>query len=140
MRGDPGVSRSRQVGRQMYRPGLARPRPECDSFSPPPHTPVNPVEDLLTAACSSIFPGAGTNQELALHCLHESRGDILVSQHYWLVYQGSLRELALVHVCCLDVEWVGGSDQGGGCSGSAQGTLVPNSRLGVQGTPVHPDL
>ncbi|XP_055989358.1 LOW QUALITY PROTEIN: mitotic deacetylase-associated SANT domain protein [Sorex fumeus] len=35
------------------------------------------VEDLLTAACSSIFPGAGTNQELALHCLHESRGNIL---------------------------------------------------------------
>ncbi|XP_073098249.1 mitotic deacetylase-associated SANT domain protein isoform X3 [Manis javanica] len=35
------------------------------------------VEDLLTAACSSILPGAGTNQELALHCLHESRGDIL---------------------------------------------------------------
>ncbi|XP_023483842.1 mitotic deacetylase-associated SANT domain protein isoform X2 [Equus caballus] len=35
------------------------------------------VEDLLTAACSSIFPGAGTNQELALHYLHESRGDIL---------------------------------------------------------------
>ncbi|KAM9202753.1 mitotic deacetylase-associated SANT domain protein isoform 1-T2 [Dugong dugon] len=35
------------------------------------------VEDLLTAACSSILPGAGTNQELALHYLHESRGDIL---------------------------------------------------------------
>ncbi|XP_004584463.2 mitotic deacetylase-associated SANT domain protein [Ochotona princeps] len=35
------------------------------------------VEYLLTAACSSIFPGAGTNQELALHYLHESRGDIL---------------------------------------------------------------
>ncbi|KAM4853244.1 mitotic deacetylase-associated SANT domain protein isoform 1-T2 [Thomomys bottae] len=35
------------------------------------------VEDLLTAACSSIFPGAGTNQELALHCLHESGGNIL---------------------------------------------------------------
>ncbi|XP_048218938.1 mitotic deacetylase-associated SANT domain protein isoform X2 [Perognathus longimembris pacificus] len=35
------------------------------------------VEDLLTASCSSIFPGAGTNQELALHCLHESRGNIL---------------------------------------------------------------
>lgn len=35
------------------------------------------VEDLLTAACSSIFPGAGTNQELALHFLHESQGDIL---------------------------------------------------------------
>lgn len=41
---------------------------------------VNPVDDLLTAACSSIFPGAGTNQELALHYLHESRGDILVSK------------------------------------------------------------
>ncbi|XP_028914460.1 mitotic deacetylase-associated SANT domain protein [Ornithorhynchus anatinus] len=37
------------------------------------------VEDLLTAACSSIFPGAGTNQELALHCLHEARGDILAT-------------------------------------------------------------
>lgn len=35
------------------------------------------VENLLTAACSSIFPGAGTNQELALHYLHESRGNIL---------------------------------------------------------------
>ncbi|XP_051005036.1 mitotic deacetylase-associated SANT domain protein [Acomys russatus] len=35
------------------------------------------VDNLLTAACSSIFPGAGTNQELALHYLHESRGDIL---------------------------------------------------------------
>lgn len=44
---------------------------------------MNPVEDLLTAACSSIFPGAGTNQELALHYLHESRGDILVRQYHW---------------------------------------------------------
>lgn len=41
---------------------------------------VSPVDDLLTAACSSIFPGAGTNQELALHYLHESRGDILVRE------------------------------------------------------------
>ena len=39
---------------------------------------VSPGADLLSAACSSIFPGAGTNQELALHYLHESRGDILV--------------------------------------------------------------
>lgn len=45
----------------------------------PPDALANPVDDLLTAACSSIFPGAGTNQELALHYLHESRGDILVS-------------------------------------------------------------
>uniref|UniRef100_A0A8B9MJY8 ELM2 and Myb/SANT domain containing 1 n=1 Tax=Accipiter nisus TaxID=211598 RepID=A0A8B9MJY8_9AVES len=35
------------------------------------------VENLLAAACSSIFPGAGTNQELALHFLHESKGSIL---------------------------------------------------------------
>ncbi|XP_036886981.1 mitotic deacetylase-associated SANT domain protein isoform X4 [Sturnira hondurensis] len=41
------------------------------------HEKQRQVDDLLTAACSSIFPGAGTNQELALHCLHESRGDIL---------------------------------------------------------------
>ncbi|XP_068873562.1 mitotic deacetylase-associated SANT domain protein [Aphelocoma coerulescens] len=35
------------------------------------------VENLLSAACSSIFPGAGTNQELALHFLHEEKGSIL---------------------------------------------------------------
>ncbi|XP_029454534.1 ELM2 and SANT domain-containing protein 1 isoform X2 [Rhinatrema bivittatum] len=35
------------------------------------------VEDLLAAACSSILPGAGTNQELAFHCLNESKGNIL---------------------------------------------------------------
>ncbi|XP_074853195.1 mitotic deacetylase-associated SANT domain protein [Carettochelys insculpta] len=37
------------------------------------------VENLLTAACSSIFPGAGTNQELALHVLHETKGNILAT-------------------------------------------------------------
>ncbi|XP_006128670.2 mitotic deacetylase-associated SANT domain protein [Pelodiscus sinensis] len=37
------------------------------------------VENLLTAACSSIFPGAGTNQELALHVLHEAKGNILAT-------------------------------------------------------------
>ncbi|KAL9849722.1 mitotic deacetylase-associated SANT domain protein isoform 1-T2 [Geothlypis trichas] len=35
------------------------------------------VENLLAAACSSIFPGGGTNQELALHFLHEEKGSIL---------------------------------------------------------------
>ncbi|XP_062491643.1 mitotic deacetylase-associated SANT domain protein [Pezoporus occidentalis] len=35
------------------------------------------VENLLAAACSSIFPGAGTNQELTLHFLHEAKGSIL---------------------------------------------------------------
>uniref|UniRef100_A0A8C8VGH8 Mitotic deacetylase associated SANT domain protein n=1 Tax=Pelusios castaneus TaxID=367368 RepID=A0A8C8VGH8_9SAUR len=37
------------------------------------------VENLLTAACSSILPGAGTNQELALHFLHEAKGNILAA-------------------------------------------------------------
>ncbi|NXW74294.1 EMSA1 protein, partial [Hirundo rustica] len=37
------------------------------------------VENLLAAACSSIFPGGGTNQELALHFLHEEKGSILVT-------------------------------------------------------------
>lgn len=35
------------------------------------------VDNLLIAACSSIFPGGGTNQELAFHCLHEAKGNIL---------------------------------------------------------------
>lgn len=30
-------------------------------------------------ACSSVFCGGGTNQELAHHCLYECRGDIMVS-------------------------------------------------------------
>lgn len=58
-------------------------------------TPLNPVEDLLTAACSSILPGAGTNQELALHCLHESRGDILVRQHRQWREGGTPREAGM---------------------------------------------
>lgn len=37
------------------------------------------VEDLMHLACSSIVCGGGTNQELALHCLYESNGDIMVS-------------------------------------------------------------
>lgn len=37
------------------------------------------VEDLMHLACSSVFCGGGTNQELALHCLYECNGDIMVS-------------------------------------------------------------
>ncbi|CAH2328506.1 ELM2 and SANT domain-containing 1 isoform X1 [Pelobates cultripes] len=37
------------------------------------------VDELLTAACSNILPGGGTNQELALHYLHESKGNILAA-------------------------------------------------------------
>ncbi|KAJ8340948.1 hypothetical protein SKAU_G00332390 [Synaphobranchus kaupii] len=35
------------------------------------------VNDLMNLACSSALCGGGTNQELALHCLHECKGDIL---------------------------------------------------------------
>ncbi|MBN3311897.1 EMSA1 protein, partial [Atractosteus spatula] len=35
------------------------------------------VENLMSLACSSALCGGGTNQELALHCLHEAKGDIL---------------------------------------------------------------
>ena len=52
----------------------------------PPHLPFNTrliffflVEDLMSMACSSVLRGGGTNQELALHCLHECGGDLLVS-------------------------------------------------------------
>ncbi|OCT64848.1 mitotic deacetylase-associated SANT domain protein isoform X2 [Xenopus laevis] len=37
------------------------------------------VEELLTAACSSILPGGGTNQELTLHYLHETKGNVLAA-------------------------------------------------------------
>lgn len=36
------------------------------------------VTDLLKLACSSAMPGGGTNLELAVHCLHEAQGNILV--------------------------------------------------------------
>lgn len=39
------------------------------------------VNDLMHLACSSVFYGGGTNQELAHHCLHQCKGDIMVSIH-----------------------------------------------------------
>ncbi|XP_052386630.1 mitotic deacetylase-associated SANT domain protein-like [Carassius gibelio] len=35
------------------------------------------VDDLMHLACSSALCGGGTNQELALHCLYECKGDIM---------------------------------------------------------------
>ncbi|XP_078419080.1 uncharacterized protein mideasb isoform X2 [Cetorhinus maximus] len=43
------------------------------------------VDDLMTLACSSILPGGGTNQELALHCLHESKGSMLAALNMLLI-------------------------------------------------------
>ncbi|XP_051868374.1 transcriptional-regulating factor 1-like isoform X2 [Pristis pectinata] len=37
------------------------------------------VEDMLNMACSSVLPGGGTNTELALHCLFEAGGNILMA-------------------------------------------------------------
>ncbi|KAG6938020.1 ELM2 and Myb/SANT domain containing 1 [Chelydra serpentina] len=36
------------------------------------------VETLLDVACSSALPGGGTNQELALHCLCQAGGNVMV--------------------------------------------------------------
>ncbi|XP_006142192.1 zinc finger protein 541 isoform X3 [Tupaia chinensis] len=37
------------------------------------------VTELCNVACSSVMPGGGTNLELALHCLHDARGDVQVA-------------------------------------------------------------
>ncbi|KAM3594837.1 uncharacterized protein V6R79_014776 [Siganus canaliculatus] len=37
------------------------------------------VQDLMHLACSSVFSGGGTNQELAHHCLYECKGDIMAA-------------------------------------------------------------
>ncbi|XP_022063088.2 mitotic deacetylase associated SANT domain protein a isoform X2 [Acanthochromis polyacanthus] len=41
------------------------------------HGDLESMEDLMSMACSSVLRGGGTNQELALHCLHECGGDFL---------------------------------------------------------------
>lgn len=52
----------------------------CPLVLSPPQPPIPfSVEDLMHLACSSVFCGGGTNQELALHCLYECNGDIMVS-------------------------------------------------------------
>lgn len=35
------------------------------------------VDELMNLACSSALYGGGTNQELAMHCLYECKGDIM---------------------------------------------------------------
>uniref|UniRef100_UPI00398F4246 mitotic deacetylase-associated SANT domain protein-like n=1 Tax=Pristiophorus japonicus TaxID=55135 RepID=UPI00398F4246 len=43
------------------------------------------VESLMTLACSNVLPGGGTNQELTLHCLHASKGNILTALNMLLI-------------------------------------------------------
>ncbi|XP_031435576.1 transcriptional-regulating factor 1 isoform X2 [Clupea harengus] len=38
-----------------------------------------PVDNLLRLSCCSVLPGGGTNTELALHCLFQCRGDVMVT-------------------------------------------------------------
>lgn len=122
-------------------PAPALPSPKSDFLSSlpllaPSLAPSNPVEDLLTAACSSIFPGAGTNQELALHCLHESRGDILVRHCPWC-WKGLSGRLAWSQACWhADLRQTRGADQVGGCRCSTQGS--PSSRLCCSGSSYPP--
>ncbi|XP_067875293.1 zinc finger protein 541-like [Heterodontus francisci] len=49
------------------------------------------VTDLLNLACSSVLPGGGTNLELALHCLHDTQGDILAALDL-LLMKGARRD------------------------------------------------
>ncbi|XP_016094132.1 ELM2 and SANT domain-containing protein 1-like [Sinocyclocheilus grahami] len=35
------------------------------------------LDDLMNLVCSSVTYGGGTNPELAMHCLHECRGDVM---------------------------------------------------------------
>lgn len=49
------------------------------------------VTELLNMACSSVMPGGGTNLELALHCLHEARGNVLVRSSYLVIINNGLR-------------------------------------------------
>ncbi|XP_042201385.1 zinc finger protein 541 isoform X2 [Callorhinchus milii] len=51
------------------------------------------VTDLLNMACSSVLPGGGTNMELALHCLHDTRGDVLAALEM-LLMKGLSRDLS----------------------------------------------
>uniref|UniRef100_A0A671Q3C2 ELM2 and SANT domain-containing protein 1-like n=1 Tax=Sinocyclocheilus anshuiensis TaxID=1608454 RepID=A0A671Q3C2_9TELE len=42
-------------------------------------------DDLMNLVCSSVMYGGGTNPELAMHCLHECRGDIMVTLEMMLM-------------------------------------------------------
>ena len=50
---------------------------------------LDPVEDFMNLACSSVLRGGGTNQELALHCLHQCGGNVLVS--HWTCSSSPLK-------------------------------------------------
>ncbi|XP_028828227.1 ELM2 and SANT domain-containing protein 1 isoform X2 [Denticeps clupeoides] len=46
-------------------------------WAPLPEQREERVDDLTQLACSSVLCGGGTNQELAMHCLHECGGNIM---------------------------------------------------------------
>nr|XP_013999439.1 unnamed protein product [Salmo salar] len=49
------------------------------------HAEQETVDDLMSLACSSALYGGGTNQELALHCLHECGGNVLETLAFLLL-------------------------------------------------------
>ncbi|XP_036840676.1 mitotic deacetylase associated SANT domain protein a isoform X3 [Oncorhynchus mykiss] len=49
------------------------------------HVEQETVDDLMSLACSSALYGGGTNQELALHCLHECGGNVLETLAFLLL-------------------------------------------------------
>lgn len=76
-----------------------------DPNSPANVTSVFSVDDLLRLACCSVLPGGGTNIELALHCLFQCKGDVMVrpssihrfdiTKHFWFLKQSN------AHACLL---------------------------------------
>ncbi|KAJ7990845.1 hypothetical protein DPEC_G00291140 [Dallia pectoralis] len=63
------------------------------------------VDDLMHLACSSALHGGGTNQELALHCLYECKGDVMAALGLLL-----LKDPVFSRNHCLGVYHYSGSD------------------------------
>ncbi|KAL2098915.1 hypothetical protein ACEWY4_005395 [Coilia grayii] len=78
-----GVRYQAEIPELCERPASQYDQHKADMvWSPLPQLDTQPsllerVKDLLQLACSSALTGGGTNQELAMHCLHTCRGDVM---------------------------------------------------------------
>ncbi|XP_069053710.1 transcriptional-regulating factor 1 isoform X2 [Lepisosteus oculatus] len=71
----PELRRHSRVERDLHKASLVwTPEPDLDSPGA-----QQKVDNLVKMACSSVLPGGGTNSEYALHCLFESRGNIMAT-------------------------------------------------------------
>lgn len=64
------------------------------------------VDNLLRLSCCSVLPGGGTNTELALHCLFQCRGDVMVrllsiTPSFTLLSTSGSSKRSNPHVCLL---------------------------------------